>query len=745
MTNRCFLIITIFYTINTLLVAKDVVTPPPLPNLSPRISPIYRTTSSIEETEAKNIFSDTHSSVAILLDTYNENPRSNSEPLTLQFAMAIDQKVPIIISYNLFNNFFYRKERYRNKVEQNKRKSLKEKFEEQKELLELLRKSPLKAVEKKGYTKLTAEKKAQQENITVTEFCWRQFNEELLIPIWSALYDFIPFNTEDWDVFDCTRGGLILLFPKDLNIEPDAYGFNLTNLEKIPPSRILENAFNSNKRHPNPWEIAALIDLLKENKRSWNIYLSGHGTWKKTPIQDIMISGMTIKNFETLLSSNINIGFLYYNTCYGGGYNANRILNFIKSLRESEDTVLRKVLPPFILATGALTDASTTVHVNLSMIQMQKNVLTFIPPKNFIKFFSKLIKFFNKKATFRTDPFKELLQPITQANLMLEKDPRFTAYNMPSYLLPIPGLQRFNPANINNQVLIINFVKQKVHELEKRPIVTNGQKALLLFLEKILVPVNIEKTCPLFISMTNKKAHIFQEINAMNQSIEEFLKEAFGSLKEKFSLRFHIKKLACNGFIFGEKNKQSDFEDVIIEKSEDEPFKANFSYINSFRNREPYSVKFDKPSIIFFDIKDKLVNAIKEKNEDLTRRLITHINPNMEVKYNGTEGSLLHLAVNYSTPNVLKILLDSGTYIFVENPLGNSPLEEVILKEFSYDSEEKPLSKNSEEFIQLLITTSNFRVREVLDRLNKIETTTKNKDKVAEIRNLIKQLKTKKR
>lgn len=284
----------------------------------------------------------------------------------------------------------------------------------------------------------------------------------------------------------------------------------------------------------------------------WNIYLSGHGMYSKNYLsglgsevgskekseicnaEDAEIAGMSLQNFRDLISyfdSDINVNFLYYISCYAGGYNI--ILPFKgKSLR-------------FTVAVGSITDSVVTLVTKLSDECSSDPDKVRSGRRDLISFFNELNRFTNKdlKPTkFDEDQLKNILSYITPKDIT-----KLTLSYFPQILLPGAGAFK---------VLINDGIQEITDDL----ISTSGgnidikdKNALLVRSAQVKNKVNISpkyyklshtQEIPIMISMIHGIAlHKFDEVEADKIKFLDFFQKTMFSLEPAFPKYFYFKKL----------------------------------------------------------------------------------------------------------------------------------------------------------------------------------------------------------
>ncbi len=275
----------------------------------------------------------------------------------------------------------------------------------------------------------------------------------------------------------------------------------------------------------------------------WNIFLEGHGNFAKQNLIDIasiktapqidtsgaLIAGLDVTNFRNLiqfLSKNINTNFLYYLSCFSGGYNI--FLPYITNLMNKKGNVIGGIEKPnFTVVTGALTDQ------------------IFLNATDFKVFFELLHKYTKKigvhPTIFKDSELVDILKDIISNTDA--KDP-FGIMGLPQIMQPKTGIFRAIPLN-ENIGIISEFLALK-HKIENKQIILNNKKAILIYPKEIETKVQIQagegKTIPAIVSMLpGIGIHKFESISTSLSFLE--LISSFAATEPAFEKYFYIKQL----------------------------------------------------------------------------------------------------------------------------------------------------------------------------------------------------------
>ncbi len=318
-------------------------------------------------------------------------------------------------------------------------------------------------------------------------------------------------------------------------------------VKKILNQKELINLLQNNwgKKQPKiPAKLEGLFNLKKifipgkHDLGTWNIFWTGHGeesTLMREQNKKAQIAGIDLNQFKDFLSflyNNISTSFVYWITCFGGGYHldgATKILRHLENIRlveEAERGVLDSVPSGFIAASGSLTDSAVwAAGIFFDYVVQCSEKTSFI---NFNTFFDTLYKFEMdiKRAKeviknmlnippARRDHFLKgilvpqltpVLQSVTLSSRTYE-DPYGIASTPSIYL---PGWRRFKVVSLGDEIVVLDKERISQHMFdfqykEGKPILVKNNEPLNLVNKKVLLIYEKEIPTPLSIILDERK------------------------------------------------------------------------------------------------------------------------------------------------------------------------------------------------------------------------------------------------
>lgn len=356
-----------------------------------------------------------------------------------------------------------------------------------------------------------------------------------------AILSLINFDNKDVNCYFHKSAPLVLLIPKkyilknksiatnlNLHDQAKACGFNsmhFTITDLIAPEHALEKL--QHQKTPSTKQIQLIDNLTasftskKDNEEKWIIYISGHGEPArfdndgKVIRETAHVAGLHFNEFKNLIeffNKNLNVGFMHYNTCFGGGSNQAALNQILSALNAQ-----------FIVSAEG-SDETSTYGNALTLIPFDKRLILSKEP--LLDFFTLLNLFIDKPREFvqlkgpKIDPFVKILRTIV---------PEMTETNQPSIRFPSVGV--FKAFALENTVKVLTQSIVTAHEIEKRPIdLTNTEITdLIIYPSRINVPMNLGSKVKSIVFPTSKTieqsdetVHIFQEVIFEN-TLQELL------------------------------------------------------------------------------------------------------------------------------------------------------------------------------------------------------------------------------
>lgn len=384
-------------------------------------------------------------------------------------------------------------------------------------------------------------------------------------PSFAAELSLTDLNDNDWYCYAHKQANLMLLAPKsyvanrtqksagDSNAQIKECGFNIANLDKInnvSPETLLKyiQTKRSQKKINLLEAIQSMFITKKSNSQtdtgSWNIYMTGHGdpALKKNGVlapETAYIAGMPFNEIAQLMkffNNDIITSFVYYATCFAGGYN-----------QATVNAILSKLNANFIVTAEGINEASTSGSLLEFKINEQGTNLV-LSDLRFTHFFGMLESFFGDptgfiKTKIQQDALKKDPIGAIVRNLI---DPSTLQTNQPFVRIPAVGV--FNALSVDTSVKILTNAIAKAHEHEGRTINFSNPDitTIIMYPTHIGVPLQLNGltaiVSPTAIAKNNQTTHIFEKIidaSSFNWTIYNFVR-----LNSSYSkITFIIKKL----------------------------------------------------------------------------------------------------------------------------------------------------------------------------------------------------------
>ena len=468
------------------------------------------------------------------------------------------------------------------------------------------------------------------------------------------IFSEIPFTDENFEIFEYEQEDMFLIIPnlykEKLHSKIPSLGFSIPLLKKISIKELEESvALETWSPLARKHSITAtsIARLFIPNKRfgPWHILIDGHGMYENKGFQ-ASISGINLEEFKQLVmffEQSLSTSFLYYLSCYGGGYNTS--LLFIEKIINPVKKIALSMPINFIVASAAPIDAPTagamvgirktssgqknTQLCTKKTCPKSKVLQSMKSPYDFNNFFTTLHTLLSQPQTIEKKQWLELFKFITP-----ERGPE----NIP--LIKLPGKPFVPITGVNENAKFLSHEKTTKHEQENRPVVIKKAdkiKSLLVAPPVVNAHIHIENPSDFgFVSLQPGAAlHYFKEIfikeknrflnhdylknhlkkdpsiNKQHLSIKPFLmalSQLFLTIPKSWMLSFNkyfvIKKLVINNM---------EFKNIFIKRNKESLlFTVLFQWDNSYYT---YSGIFiTKPS------EPKIICHLFEAREDFKNR-----------------------------------------------------------------------------------------------------------------------------
>ena len=416
---------------------------------------------------------------------------------------------------------------------------------------------------------------------------------------------------------------------------------------------------------------------------SWNFFWAGHGeesTLKKEKDIKAKIAGLDKKQFKKFLqflARDIDVLFVYWVTCFGGGIHldyATRVLRHLentKLLQKAEEGIINTLPSGFIAASGALTDSSVwAAGTGLAPIVFCSKQASMIDLTKFFNVLSKFevqmknaMKIIQQKLAIspaRRDIFlknillPEIIPALSAVTLFPEQfEDIYGLGSIPSIYLP--GWRRFKAVALGDDIVVLDreFMMRHQYDFEYKdgksvliknnePLELTNKKVLLLYEKEIPMPLiitldkrkKIVQSFPGFVSMIPGNAyHKLHELdfrsideigdadfsfyNDISEIIEKIIFHMFGLYHKIFEIN------VLKGCWFTTKDEfYTEISDVIISKK-GEIKKENDEEIDITRYTYMFSVTHKEGEKLFFKksglVKDYPI-SIKFDHKEITEQ-----------------------------------------------------------------------------------------------------------------------------
>lgn len=295
--------------------------------------------------------------------------------------------------------------------------------------------------------------------------------------------------------------------------------------------------------------LAMLQKVIEQDIRKMHAAEASVERAEEESSSSITIAGLSLEQFKELLNflnRTIKTSFMYYLTCFGGGFNAEQVRLYLQQLEKTEKRTLDDMSSSFIVAAGSLTD-DTVVSFNIS---------DELIPLNFVGFFKDLEQFFSRNATFKKDPIATVLKNVS----IRSRGAKYLHGLSDIPLVYVPGAGIMRAQEVDTEIMVLTNVKLKALELvipKKKAAVeaikTAGKSGLLFYPTDIKVPVIIgvdskgEPTA--LVPMTiDPSTYTFTTIDASAIPFNMFLRKSIMDVRSVMPRTFVIQELRCANY-----------------------------------------------------------------------------------------------------------------------------------------------------------------------------------------------------
>lgn len=373
---------------------------------------------------------------------------------------------------------------------------------------------------------------------------------------------------------------------------------------------LLNNIFVTNK------EYAEAIKTSKTTVPRWAIYLTGHGGYPS--LGELVVAGIPLSFFRKLLEfleSKLSVGFFFFNTCFAGGKNLEKIY------QDANKLAIQKTFN-FIIAEMALTEAPTFTVASTNPFTKHDAIIL-----DYGKFFTSLQNMDGQPIDF-----------VTTLNYVCNflRGRQFIT-NIP--LMKLPGLEWISPLDIpgkivslgkslarsrdQSQVLDIStFFAGRYEKLskEQKTLKKIYPDAILLYTDKIAFPLKISAPTsnaipPALVSMISGDAvHELSEIDASEFKLSKVMRSFFPFTELQPQKIFLIKKLTC---------QNDPLVKGLPQTSSPRTLKNVIFYNNT---TDPFNLGFSPHNGVYFTIANDyyVTKNIKYSDQDITVNQISH-------------------------------------------------------------------------------------------------------------------------
>lgn len=313
----------------------------------------------------------------------------------------------------------------------------------------------------------------------------------------NTTFEYFSLADYKFDLYQSPQSHFVIFVPKELSElyqrNNHSLGLNIKNLKNLSPLTIEERELgnkkyekltNHLKNYPvikKPSDYSAFINdfstifytkLETTTAVIWDFIITGHGRTSPPP----HIAGMPVKEFNqflTFFDKNLLVGTIIVDTCMAGGTNLN--------LLEFDEWGVKKN-HPYILIITATTDSP--VHGDYTgRYNYALNVAAWISDKG-ISLNRLLYVIPNISMDRSHKPLTPIAIPNNTLSLFIRESSAIPQVWLPNGL----GFQTYN---IDQYVLVINNVMARAAYENKKPIIVENKRVVLLYPPHIKAPLTV--------------------------------------------------------------------------------------------------------------------------------------------------------------------------------------------------------------------------------------------------------------
>lgn len=404
-----------------------------------------------------------------------------------------------------------------------------------------------------------------------------------------AILSIIDFYNGDIQYYFHKKENLVLLIPKQYilknkplaahvswNDQVKTCGFNGNVVVPVlvPVASELQKQLDHQKSiSVNREEFLANLMALfipKKEEDKWVIYIEGHGQMaesdEKSQImpETAYIAGLSFNEFKSLMeffNKDLNVGFVHYTTCFGGGWNQTAVNKILSSLNVN-----------FIVSAEGI-DETSTYGMLLKFVPSSNQKGLVVSQKPFSEFFGLLRLFIDQPEEFVRSKGERGKDPV--ATILRAIVPNMKETNQPFVRFPSIGV--FGALALEKNVKILTQAIVKAREIEKKPIDLSNTEVtdLIVYPPRINIPLNLGKKMRSIVSPTsqavvqsNEVVHIFREVN-FDGTMQDLLFSLVWRNARLHTQTFIIKKLTGilydTSHFLGDPNKKQPINNLIVQ------------------------------------------------------------------------------------------------------------------------------------------------------------------------------------
>ncbi|MFC1842524.1 hypothetical protein ACFLYU_02605 [Candidatus Dependentiae bacterium] len=428
----------------------------------------------------------------------------------------------------------------------------------------------------------------------------------------------------------------------------------------------IQNTFSKKHAKINIKELNQIFSLSDNAKKiEKRVFLMGHGLpakevklritpLKKTIPQQFSLIGQLKKDQYVAFLKNlkkINCTFLYILSCYAGGWN--QLVMQKEQIQKEQKKIYKKVLVPFPIITGNLSDSSAIEHKSI----------------NFETFFYKLNTFFTQELKKYFTKNWKLKRPWEQLKILapiLIQIGGTSTRNIPTVKLPGQNIVLAIP--LNNWTVVITQKKLLSYQIVEKPafVIDSMVENVLLYPAIINFTLKINTAKKKIIKPLNQKHKFFEFYPATISMIPGY---AHHYIKK---IIIHANHIYDVGSFFSQfSHKGGFFEKLFFIKTLVINFRTKDEHLAMFGIKKPVK------SITFENVAIKTIPKHKSKTNKLGHHVI--------FKVNGTYFQY----IDYFLKNPIPMQKDVAANYILEFAKETAPTKEALKQTTFFDTEKK--------------------------------------------------------